>query len=135
MEMSCNNLVQWATILSPIIAVALAWWTSRSGARDTAKMLSLSKKLMQIKLQLKMLELSKEAKEEHLQFENLQNKSKELKEYARTHMSVFNPAAMKKQEEDIKNLEEQTYQTFDQRALIAETMSDVMKLIKEVEKL
>ena len=50
-------------------------------------------------------------------------------------MSVFNPAAMKKQEEDIKNLEEQTYQTFDQRALIAETMSDVMKLIKEVEKL
>lgn len=130
-----ETFVQWATILSPIIAVGLAWWTSRSGARDTAKMMTLSKKLMQINLQLKMLELSKEAEEEHVEFENLQNKSKELKEYAKTHISVFNPAAMQKQEDEIKNLEEKTRQTFDRRALIAESMSDVIKLIKEVEKL
>lgn len=31
-----NTIVQWATI-SPIIAVLLAWWTSRSSAKDTAK--------------------------------------------------------------------------------------------------
>lgn len=130
-----ETIVQWATILSPIIAVGLAWWTSRSGARDTAKMMTLSKKLMQINLQLKMLELSKEAEEEHVEFENLQNKSKELKEYAKTHISVFNPAAMQKQEDEIKKLEEKTRQTFDRRALIAESMSDVIKLIKEVEKL
>jgi len=33
--MSC--IVQLATILSPIIAVLLAWWTVRSSAKDTAK--------------------------------------------------------------------------------------------------
>ena len=30
-------VVQWATILSPIIAVLIAWWTVRSSAKDTTK--------------------------------------------------------------------------------------------------
>lgn len=30
-------VVQWATILSPIIAVLIAWWTVWSSAKDTAK--------------------------------------------------------------------------------------------------
>ena len=30
-------VVQWATILSPIIAVLIAWWTVRSSAKDTDK--------------------------------------------------------------------------------------------------
>lgn len=34
MEMT---IVQWATIFSPIIAVILAWWTVRSGSKDTDK--------------------------------------------------------------------------------------------------
>ena len=33
-------IVQWATILSPIIAVLIAWWTVRSSAKDTAKKIS-----------------------------------------------------------------------------------------------
>ena len=33
-------IVQWATILSPIIAVAIAWWMSRSSAKDTAKQIA-----------------------------------------------------------------------------------------------
>lgn len=32
-----NTIVQWATILSPIIAVVIAWWTSRKSAKDTEK--------------------------------------------------------------------------------------------------
>ena len=35
-----DTIVQWATILSPIIAVLLAWWASRSSAKDTAKQIS-----------------------------------------------------------------------------------------------
>ena len=35
--MSMDCVVQWATILSPIIAVVIAIWTSRSSAKDTAK--------------------------------------------------------------------------------------------------
>jgi hypothetical protein len=30
-------VVQWATILSPIIAVLIAWWTVWSSSKDTAK--------------------------------------------------------------------------------------------------
>ena len=33
-------VVQWATILSPIIAVLIAWWTVRSSAKDTAQKIS-----------------------------------------------------------------------------------------------
>lgn len=33
-------VVQWATILSPIIAVVIAWWTSRNSAKDTEKKLT-----------------------------------------------------------------------------------------------
>ncbi len=36
--MSC--IVQWATILSPVIAVIIAIWASRSGAKDTAKQIA-----------------------------------------------------------------------------------------------
>ena len=32
-----EEIVRWATILSPIIAVVIAIWTSRSSAKDTAK--------------------------------------------------------------------------------------------------
>ena len=31
------HIVQWATILSPIIAVLIAWWTVWSSSKDTAK--------------------------------------------------------------------------------------------------
>lgn len=35
-----NVIVQWATILSPIIAVLIAWWMSRNSAKDTAKQIA-----------------------------------------------------------------------------------------------
>lgn len=31
------TIVQWATIISPIIAVFLAWWTVKSSSKDTDK--------------------------------------------------------------------------------------------------
>lgn len=35
-----STIVQWASILSPIIAVIIAIWTSRRSAKDTAKKLA-----------------------------------------------------------------------------------------------
>lgn len=35
-----NTIVQWAAILSPIIAVLIAWWMSRNSAKDTAKQIA-----------------------------------------------------------------------------------------------
>lgn len=35
-----NEMVQWVALLSPIIAVLLAWWTVRSSSKDTAKQIA-----------------------------------------------------------------------------------------------
>ena len=35
-----NVIVQWTTILSPIVAVFIAWWMSRSSAKYTAKQIA-----------------------------------------------------------------------------------------------
>lgn len=35
-----NTIVQWATILSPIIAVVIAYWMSKSSKEDTAKQIA-----------------------------------------------------------------------------------------------
>ena len=55
-----ETFVQWATILSPIIAVGLAWWTSRRGARDTAKLVKSIKTLTQIQVHITRLNFFKE---------------------------------------------------------------------------
>lgn len=66
-----DTLVQWATILSPIIAVLLAWWTSRSSAKDTAKQIAALeastnrqiesiKSLAKIQIELSSIQIDKE---------------------------------------------------------------------------
>lgn len=52
-------IVQWATILSPIIAVLIAWWTVRSSAKDTAKQIKSIKELsrLQMDASIKQVEL------------------------------------------------------------------------------
>lgn len=129
------DLVQWATILSPVIAVGLAWWTSRSGTRDTAKLVKSIKRLMQIQLQMKMLELSKEAKEEHIQFEILLRKDKENHALDSLNHLMLSPEELRRLEEKGKDIEANIDSTFDRRRVIAETMSDIMKLKKEIEKI
>lgn len=39
-----DTIVQWATILSPIIAVIIAVWASRKSAKDTAKQIEVNTK-------------------------------------------------------------------------------------------
>lgn len=53
-------IVKWASILSPIIAVLLAWWTSRSGARDAAKMIKSVKELTKVQIEITKVQLNKE---------------------------------------------------------------------------
>ena len=55
-----DTIVQWATILSPIIAVFLAWWTSRRGARDAAKVVKSVKELADTQREITKLKLQKE---------------------------------------------------------------------------
>lgn len=57
-----NVIVQWATILSPIIAVIIAVWASRKSAIDTAKQIAAieesTKKQMESMKRLSLLQLS-----------------------------------------------------------------------------
>jgi hypothetical protein len=59
-------IVQWATILSPIIAVLLAWWTSRSSTRAANKQIATMKELEKIQIHLLQLQISKEMIEANL---------------------------------------------------------------------
>ena len=45
-----ETVVQWATILSPIIAVIIAWWMTRNSAKDAAKQIASIKELAKIQL-------------------------------------------------------------------------------------
>ena len=66
-------IVQWATILSPIIAVLIAWWMSRSSAKDTAKQIaaleeSTTKQIESIK-ELSRLQMDASIKQVELEIE------------------------------------------------------------------
>lgn len=68
-----NVIVQWATILSPIVAVFIAWWMSRSSAKDTAKQIaaleeSTTKQIESIK-QLARLQMDATIKQVELEIE------------------------------------------------------------------
>lgn len=83
-----DSLVQWATILSPIIAVVIAWWASKSSTKGTAQKLAALedcttkqvesiKELTRMQIEVALLQLRKELWE--VQQRNLQN-SQRLKE-------------------------------------------------------
>lgn len=129
------SIVQWATIFSPIIAVILAWWTCRSGARDTAKLIQCAKNLMLINLRLKILELSKEAKEEGVEFSSLLKKYRELNKQINANYSDWPDETLRQHEERGRDIDDKKDLTFDRRMVIAETMTNVIKLISKIEKL
>lgn len=131
----CEHLTQWATILSPVVAVILAWFTSRSGARDTAKLIKCSKKMMQINLRIKLLELSKEAKMEHVDFEHLFKKSKELSNQYWTESHEWSKDDFKQHEANESDVNDRKDYTFDKRMVIGETMEELLTLIREIDKL
>ena len=129
------TIVQWATILSPIIAVLLAWWTCRSGARDTAKLVKCNKKLMQISLQIKMIELSKEAKEEHVEFSSLLKKAEEIRKQRHSNYHDWPSEIQMHHEDKESDNDYKITQTIDRRMVLTETMSDLINLIREVDKI
>lgn len=125
-----ETYVQWATILSPIIAVLLAWWTSRSGARDTARLVSCVKKLIQIQIQLKLLDLKKEADEEHAQFKNLSKRSRSLNRQESVNYEKWPIETIKEHEEKERDIEDKIDYSFDRRVVITEMMSELNKMNK-----
>ena len=76
-----NTIVQWATILSPIIAVLLAWWTSRSGAREVRKLVASMKELKRIQIALLQIQIEKDIAEATAKYVQTDKKLKKDEEY------------------------------------------------------
>lgn len=55
-----DTIVQWATILSPIIAVLLAWWTSKSSAKENRKQIAALKDIAILQIDTTILEMEYE---------------------------------------------------------------------------
>ena len=81
-----NVIVQWATILSPIVAVFIAWWMSRSSAKDTAKQIAALeesttkqiesiKQLARIQIEITSIQLQKELTEARIGYLQASEKS------------------------------------------------------------
>ncbi len=58
-------VVQIATILSPIIAVLLAWWTSKSSEKKVQEQIESIKELARIQIEVSMNQIFKEIEEVH----------------------------------------------------------------------
>ena len=118
-------IVQWATILSPIIAVLIAWWMSRSSAKDTAKQIaaleeSTTKQIesikqlskQQIDASIKMVELEIEknlflAKQAQQEWNGIQS----IKNGGLSHISEWRNGVMKEFQE---NKPERDYKLYSQ---------------------
>ena len=81
-----NVIVQWTTILSPIVAVFIAWWMSRSSAKDTAKQIAALeestakqiesiKELARLQIEISTLQMSKELSDARSQYIQITKKS------------------------------------------------------------
>ena len=79
-----DTIVQWVTILSPIIAVLLAWWTSRSSAREVNRLIVSMKEMKKIQIGLLQIQIEKdiaEATAKYVQTEKKQKKDAEYNEF------------------------------------------------------
>lgn len=138
--------VQWATILSPIIAVGLAWWTSKCSAKDTAKHIAALnesttkqvdsiKRLAKLQLEYYHIQINKELWEARVRKLQAIQKQGDMSEY--DHM--FNqfgdgPDFLRKKYEQESNLAyEEDFQT--QYAKVLENFqSRLYELDKELDK-
>lgn len=59
-ETIMDIIVKWATILSPIIAVLLAWWASKSSNNESKKQIAALKDLAILQIDTTMLEMEYE---------------------------------------------------------------------------
>ena len=76
-------IVQWATILSPIIAVILAWLTSRSSTKAANKQIAAMKELEKMQINLLQLQLDKDLSDAKIRCSVATKKEHQSNEYNR----------------------------------------------------
>ena len=70
-----NTIVQWVTIISPILAVLLARWTSNSSTRAANKQIAAMKELQKIQLELSYIQTRKELNAANNRYKQISQRS------------------------------------------------------------
>lgn len=136
-------VVQWATILSPIIAVLIAWWMSRSSAKDTAKKIAALEKnttkqiesikeLARIQLEIITLQLQKETWEARQMMIQTMKKEHDVTDDRFAMLGVpYNDMVAKIQErqEKSRNLS-YDYEFYDKQVKLLDVYAEQLKSIK-----
>lgn len=100
--MNTDMIVQWATILSPIIAVLLAWWTSRSSTRAANKQIAAMKELQKIQLELSFIQTVKELNAANNQYMQISQRSRDESMRDSHFNQIGGPFELLRQREDRK---------------------------------
>jgi len=136
-----NTIVQWATLLSPIIAVLIAIWASRSSAKDTAKKLvaieestkiqvESVKELTKIQIEITRLQLKKELWEANLRYNQTNQR---VADENNRHFSNYIPEmeAYHQREDKKKDMTDNCDFWKEQIAVLKELISKVTELSKK----
>ena len=83
--MKMDLIVQIAAIISPILAVLLAWWTSKSSTKAANKQIAAMKEMEKMQINLFQLQLDKEISD--VQLRSAQTFKKEQQEAAYNHLN------------------------------------------------
>ena len=109
-----DTFVQLATILSPIIAVLIAWWTVRNSSRDTAKKIAAIeestkkqierlRELSRLQLQITTIQLNKELWDANKNYQINNEQVEDLDgRYASMYVNAYGHDALERKKEKNK---------------------------------
>ncbi|MBR5698828.1 MAG: hypothetical protein IKX44_09465 [Prevotella sp.] len=130
-----EDIVQWATILSPIIAVLLAWWAVWSSSRDASRQIDSVKKLTRNQLKVAILETNQKIWEADTHLSQINQR--EMEEHSPVH-SMFQSASnigdsMYRRAEKSKDLHDTQEFLQQQRIKLRNLKAELEKLEKEID--
>lgn len=140
-----DSIVQWATILSPIIAVGLAWWTVRSSSKDTAKKIDAIeqntnkeierlKEISRLQIEIPIVQLKKELWDAQQHIQILTNRLSEINGFnSAMFTNAYGQEASLKREEKIKDLKSERAFYFEQQKAIKEYLAQLEEIKKKLE--
>ncbi len=105
MKSIMDTIVQWATILSPIVAVVLAWLTSRSSAKattrqiaimqeNTEKEINILKELAELQIEALSLEIEMEMTKNRIVVQQAAEERSDMKRILDIHLLDFRDLAL-----------------------------------------
>ncbi len=93
-----NTIVEWATILSPIIAVLIAVWVVVSSKKDTDKEIESIKALSKLQLEILATEIEMETVKNQIISQQASQESSELERIMKNNMIDFREMELKEYE-------------------------------------